>query len=91
MDCYQLATSLEPNLPHPFNNLGVAMLETGRLGDAAMCYVRAIELKPDLAEAHHNLGSALLLAGDFERGLPEYEWRTKVSRYASRRVLREPH
>ena len=38
---------------------------------------RAIELKPDYAEAHHNRSAAWLLRENFERGLPEYEWRLR--------------
>jgi len=34
-----------------------------------------VRLKPDFAGAHWNRALAWLLAGDFEHGWPEYEWR----------------
>lgn len=91
VSCYELAAKLEPDLPHPYNNLGVALLESGRIGEAIRSYQHAIARQADLVEAHHNLGCALLLAGDWTNGLPEYEWRTKLPRYAPRRALRQPY
>jgi hypothetical protein len=38
----------------------------------------AVELKPDFADAQANQSMCFLLAGDYERGWRQYEWRWKV-------------
>jgi predicted O-linked N-acetylglucosamine transferase (SPINDLY family) len=52
------------------NNLGIALLELGKLEEASVGFRRAIELKPDFAEAHANLGDALRISERFEEGAP---------------------
>ena len=48
-----------PRYAEAHNNLGVALMEAGRVEEAAACCRRAVELKPDYAEAHNNLGNVL--------------------------------
>lgn len=56
-------------------NRGNALKDLGRLDEAVASYDRAIALEPGHADSHWNKAFALLLQGDFERGLPLYEWR----------------
>lgn len=74
---YRRAVELQPNYAEAHNNLGSVFHELGKLEDAIACFRRAIDLRPDFAEAHHNLSLVLLLAGNFEQGWLEYEWRRK--------------
>ena len=60
-------------------HLGVAVSQKGNLPAAAESFAQAIALRPDLAEPHANLAMTWLLAGDYDRGLPEYEWRAGVA------------
>ena len=55
-----------------------AMDLDGALAD----FEAAIALDPSFAQAHHNRGLILLMRGDYARGWPEYEWRTRMPGYA---------
>jgi len=57
------------------NNLGMVLAAQGELQDAIKHLNAALEVVPDYVDARMNRAMAWLLAGDFERGWPEYEWR----------------
>ena len=79
IDAYRRALRLKPDFADAQLNLGASLQETEpTLQPAIDAYRKAIALQPDFATAHWNLGFALLLSGDYERGLPEYEWRMKT-------------
>ena len=83
--CFRRALELSPDYAEAHGNLGVAMKELGRLDEALACCRRAVELKPDLAEAHVNLAFVCLLAGDWQHGWPQYEWRWQTKGFTPRR------
>jgi hypothetical protein len=60
-------------------NLAAIHRDRLELDDAVAMAQRALNLQPDLAEAHLALAEAWLLAGDYERGWAEYEWRFAIS------------
>ena len=72
---YQRAIALDPRHIDAYNNLGNALKDTHRLKEAIVNYDIAISLQANHAMAQWNKSLALLLSGDFERGLPLYEWR----------------
>lgn len=76
------AIALDPKLPEAHASLGFLLAGSGRLAEAVAACEAAIRLRPDFARAHWNLSFALLLAGDFERGWEEYEWRKRHDRFA---------
>ncbi len=82
VDCYLQAVRLRPNYPEAYNNLGNALRDHGRLAEAMTSYEQALALKPDHAEVHLSRALAWLAMGDFERGLPEYEWRFRCRAFA---------
>ena len=45
------------------NNLGIVLVQKGRLDEAIPQYQSALQIKPDYAEAWNNLGSALFPTG----------------------------
>jgi tetratricopeptide (TPR) repeat protein len=47
-----------PDNPYAQNNLGIALIDAGRLAEAAACFEETVRLKPDYAEAYNNLGLA---------------------------------
>ncbi|MEI6535331.1 MAG: tetratricopeptide repeat protein, partial [Verrucomicrobiaceae bacterium] len=51
------------------NNLGRALLESGRLDESKMHLEKALELKPGYAEAHYNLGGLFDQAGQQDESL----------------------
>ncbi|MGP0067940.1 MAG: tetratricopeptide repeat protein [Isosphaeraceae bacterium] len=81
VDCYSQAVRLRPDYIEALNNMGNALRNQGRLSEAMESYDRALEIKPDHAEVHLSRALAWLGAGDFERGLREYEWRFRCSQF----------
>jgi tetratricopeptide (TPR) repeat protein len=75
---YREALRLRPNYPEAHNNLGSVLYALGRPGAAEASYRESLRLRPNYPEAHNNLGFALLLAGRFEEGWKECEWRWKT-------------
>jgi hypothetical protein len=61
-------------------NLGVLAHGLGRVDDALRFLRTAVELAPDDPVAHFDLGMSLLLAGDFQAGFAECEWRLRDPR-----------
>lgn len=54
------------------NNLGNALFDAGRFGEATEHYRRAVELNPNYAEAHNNYGNMLLNQGRVADALAQY-------------------
>jgi tetratricopeptide (TPR) repeat protein len=77
ISCYQQAICLRPEFARAHNNLGTAFTAKRQLEQAEACYLRAIALDPELVDAHINRALALLLAGSFQEGWVEYEWRCR--------------
>jgi tetratricopeptide (TPR) repeat protein len=75
---YRKAIDLQPGFAEAVSNMGLALSGICQFDEAIAAFDRAIELRPDFAEAHVNRAMALLVRGDFERGLPEYQWRLQV-------------
>jgi len=76
---YNRALSINPDYTEALYNKGNALLALGQLEWAIACFDKSVASDPDNADAHLNRALFLLLAGDFERGWPEYEWRWKQS------------
>lgn len=79
------ALEIEPDNPEALNNLAAAILDQGHIEEALAAFDAAIHLRPEYAEAHMNRAMAWLLAGDYERGWPEYEWRWRSKSFVPRR------
>ena len=61
------ALELEPDEALPHNNLGLVLVETGKVEEGIAEYRKALELSPGYPEAHNNWGNALIR----RRRLPE--------------------
>ena len=79
---YDRALAIKPDHVDALNNRGLALVDLQRTAEAIASYDRAIALRPDFTEAHWNRGWARLLLGDFDRGLPELEWRWGIEEVA---------
>ncbi len=75
------ALRLAPGLIEAHASLGFVLTSLGRLDEAHDACAAAIARAPDFAQAHWNLATAALLAGDFETGFREYEWRKRHDRF----------
>ena len=71
METLWLATlARNPDCWMAHDNLGVALVEKGRLSEAVPEFQRAIEIRPDNAEALNNFGNALLKLGRPDDAIP---------------------
>ncbi|MEO5374224.1 MAG: tetratricopeptide repeat protein [Alphaproteobacteria bacterium] len=52
--------------PGLLEEVGCALLDLGRHGEAETCFRRALDLRPDLRTIHVNLGNALLVQSRFD-------------------------
>jgi tetratricopeptide (TPR) repeat protein len=68
-----------PQNPRAQNNLGNALMESGRVGEAIGHLEQALQLQPDYAEAHNDLGIALMRSGRMPEAIEhlEHALRTK--------------
>ena len=69
------AIRLQPDYAEAYYNRGNALRDQLRLPDALACYDKAIALRGDYHGALWNQANVLLLLGQFERGLPQFEFR----------------
>jgi Tfp pilus assembly protein PilF len=64
-------------------NLGLCFKARGELDRALIEFRRALLLEPDNAMAHVNHALTMLLAGDYQNGWREYEWRFQLEEVRS--------
>ncbi len=76
------ALAIDPSLVEAYVSLGYIYTRLGRLEDAQHACRQALALAPSHVQAHWNLGIAALLAGDWELGWRQYEWRKRPELYA---------
>lgn len=58
-----------PLKPRPYNNLGVALIEKGRLAESEPFFKKAIELQPHYGDARYNLGYVMIRSDRLEEGI----------------------
>jgi tetratricopeptide (TPR) repeat protein len=64
IQAWRQAARLDPANHAAWQDLGVALMQIGRLPDAIGAFRRAIAAKPDFAPAYHKLGMALEAEGN---------------------------
>jgi tetratricopeptide (TPR) repeat protein len=64
VDCFRKAIAAHPDLPQPYCNLAIGMMDRGQTRDAIDHYRKAIDRSPHYMEAHHNLGMCLMRVKD---------------------------
>lgn len=80
------ALQIAPGLAELHGNISPVLISQNRIDAAIKHLDTALEIAPGYPEAHFVKGLALLVAGDFPRGLPEYEWRWQCRDFTSPRV-----
>jgi Flp pilus assembly protein TadD len=80
------AVRLKPEFGAAYDSLGATLRAEGLYQEALACYEEALRLDPGDAEAHAGRATLWLLAGDYQRGWLEYEWRWKARGFADRAV-----
>ncbi|KAA0598590.1 tetratricopeptide (TPR) repeat protein [Azospirillum lipoferum] len=74
LDAFAMAERLHPG-PSLSAARGTALIAMARPAEAAADFERALADRPQDAGLHWNLGFARLMAGDYEGGWPEFDWR----------------
>jgi tetratricopeptide (TPR) repeat protein len=80
---FDKANSIDAHCAEAHCYRGNVYNELNQLDAAVESYDKAIAARPDYVEAHCNKAVALLLAGKFEDGWKNYEWRRKRHRSPS--------
>ncbi|WP_175944658.1 tetratricopeptide repeat protein [Caballeronia sp. BCC1704] len=78
VQCYERAVGLDPKYAVAWLCLGNSHLALAAHAAAIRAFDQALRLDAAMPAAHLNRGLALLSTGDYERGLPEYEWRLET-------------
>ena len=81
------ALRLRPEDALAHRNLGYILYHLGRAAEAQASYRAALCLRSERPECHASLGLALLMAGQFEEGWKEFEWRWQTELMTSRGPL----
>ena len=80
IDYFKKSLNIHPTDSIALFNLGRAFEDMLKPDEALLSYDKAIGANPDYAKAHLNKSMILLARGNFEAGLPLYEWRHKAER-----------
>lgn len=75
---FRKAIELDPDHASAHSSLGVALTAQCKLEEALASLDHAVALRPEDPGCRWNRAVALLLAGDFEAGWPDYEWRLRL-------------
>jgi tetratricopeptide (TPR) repeat protein len=70
---YQSTLEINPGCWMAHNNLGAALVQTGRLKEAIEHYEQSLHFMPDYPDAHFNLGIMLLRTGRPQEAIGHYE------------------
>lgn len=87
LEVHRQAIGAAPSSSQVYMNLGFLLQGELRMEEAIDAYRKALQLAPDNALCHLNLAVGLLLAGQWEEGLHEYEWRLKNLDFYTRSFL----
>jgi hypothetical protein len=83
---FRAALTREAGHARAMVNLGTAQKEQGRLDEAIATLRGAVAARPEDADAHWNLALALLMAGDWDQGWREHEWRRRLPGFPVERL-----
>lgn len=70
---WRATVAKNPDSWMPHDNLGVALLQNGKLEEAISEHYKALILNPNSAETYNNLANALLQNNQIERAIASYE------------------
>lgn len=69
------AASLKSDFAEPYAIIGQSLASMGRMEEALNAFEEALARDPENKQAHRGRTRTLLLAGNYELGFAEYEWR----------------
>ena len=81
---FRSALAIRPEAIAAWNNLGMALADSGDLTGAIDAYKQALQLDPKFIFAHNNLGNALQKSGDIPGAIAAYKHAMKLdSKYVT--------
>ena len=89
-DAHARAVAIDPGFAGGYANHGNARLNQNRPIEAIAGFRRAVAIDPAGPDARRNLGMALLVAGRFEEGWREYEWRLRCKDAPTHAAMPKP-
>jgi Flp pilus assembly protein TadD len=87
---YDRALRLNPRYTGAYHNRGIALFHLAHYKAAAESFAAVVALAPEHVDARYNMGIFKLLLGDFQAGLPLYEWRWKRQEAGRPRIFAKP-
>lgn len=85
MDCFRRAIARQPDSATAHLNLSVSYREEMLIEQSVSSARAAVRYDPQLAAAHTALAVGLLMQGNYQEGLAEYEWRSRMPDFPSPR------
>ena len=73
VDLIRRAIKIHPDSAFYYNNLALALLELGRLEEAAVCCQTGLKLSPNMVQAHCNMGNTLKAQGKLTEAVSCYQ------------------
>src|SRR5690606_12686278 len=64
--------AINPNAVEPHTNLGLALADSGRLGEAFSHLQKALELQPQNPQIHNSMGLVLASSGRADEGIAHF-------------------
>jgi tetratricopeptide (TPR) repeat protein len=75
-ESFRRAIRIDPTVADAHSNLGNVLKEQGQLTEALACYEEELRIHPDYHQARWNRSLVHLLNGDYEKGWPDFEFRS---------------
>jgi hypothetical protein len=89
--CHQRALALSDNKEPLFHqNLGTALAEAGRHGEAVIAFSRALQLDPGRDLVRWDRGRSYLYLGNYRQAWPDYEFRRFTGQLPEKRLPGKP-
>jgi len=70
---FQMVMQIAPGFADSYYNLGIVLLQKGKVDEAIAQYQKALQIKPDYAEVHYNFGFALSKNGKVDEAINQYQ------------------
>ena len=94
VECYSRVLDLNPAHAEAYCNRGNALRSLHRVEESLRDFEKAVALDPARPRFHWNRALSMLVAGDFEQGWREFEWRwrnTSLGLVQNDRNFRQPY
>jgi tetratricopeptide (TPR) repeat protein len=67
-----------PNAWVARNNLGIDLVQAGKIQEAILQFEQALQIRPDYPQAHNNLGNRLAQSGRIQEAIAHYEQALRI-------------